>query len=255
MIDLKSVQEPPHYPFSLLKAQKAEGKCHTNFVAEVFRLLWSVWKHFRNKTVRTALLGACIAFLLSGCMGDKARFCSPQEDYSPQGSGFFRDDNGILHKKVFVYTEYEPADGYFCFKEVPEIDVASWSHLFNMYWRDAENVFHIQYSIEGETITKLAGANPDGFMPADSSGFSARDENQVWVGGRELKGVNPGEMVCVEDYFWDKKMVYYITDRVEGADAESFQVLGDGYARDAFRTYLNGNPVIKGAPALAEIFH
>lgn len=149
----------------------------------------------------------------------------------------------MLHNQVFVYSRYEPADGYYCFREVPEIDVDSWSHLFNMYWRDAENVYHIRNTSDGEEIALLNGANPETFSPADSLGFIAKDEDQVWVAGEELRGVNASEIVCNGDYTWDRKMVYFLADRVEGADAESFQVLGEGIARDAFRHYQHGSPV------------
>lgn len=149
----------------------------------------------------------------------------------------------MLHKQVFVYSRYEPADGYYCYRAVPEIDVESWAHLFNMYWRDAENVYHIRNTADGEQIALLNGANPETFSPADSLGFIAKDEDQVWVAGTELRGVNASEVICTGDYTWDRKMVYFLADRVEGADAESFQVLGDGIARDAFRLYQHGSPV------------
>jgi hypothetical protein len=194
-------------------------------------------------TVRTALICAWAVVLLASCQRERAQFCAPQSDFTHQGKGFYRDAEGVLHQQVFVYSRYEPADGYFCYRAVPEIDVDSWSHLFNMYWRDAENVYHIRTTSEGEQIALLQGANPDNFFPADTLGFIAKDEDQVWVSGAELKGVNASEVMCTGDYTWDHKMVYFLADRVEGADAESFQVLGQGIARDAFRMYQHGTPV------------
>jgi len=73
-------------------------------------------------------------------------------------------------------------------------------------------------------------------------GFSL-DKNTVYFGSKKLSSVKLGSWKVIEGvYSSDEKHVYYMNLKVKGADPSTFEVIGDGLARDAFNEY-NRNQV------------
>ncbi|MGZ3765313.1 MAG: DKNYY domain-containing protein [Mucilaginibacter sp.] len=62
---------------------------------------------------------------------------------------------------------------------------------------------------------------------------------------RTLYGVNPKKFRVLknDDYAKDDHLVFYKGDSVKGADAKTFQSLGDFYARDKFRGYYGKDSI------------
>ncbi len=94
------------------------------------------------------------------------------------------------------------------------------------------------------------------FKPKRASGFSyARDRDKVFVGvGKrvyELEGADPKTIKLLDGYGYfasDSKYVYFVGFKLEGAKADSFQLLGKLYCKDASSVFYGPLPLKDADP-------
>ncbi len=96
----------------------------------------------------------------------------------------------------------------------------------------------------------------DQLMPnADASSFTADgeygiDDYAVYSGADALPGVDPQDFTVLQDGFYATTgtNVYYDGSLVASADSTSFDVLGNGYAKDARAAYYDGSAIPESQP-------
>ena len=85
----------------------------------------------------------------------------------------------------------------------------------------------------------------------DSTSFYTKDPFNVYFMGQKIDGANVFSFKSLNyGYAKDSFNVYYMGEKVDGANVFSFQVLMYAYAKDAFNVYSQGRK-IDGANALS----
>lgn len=202
--------------------------------------------------MKMRLLSLCALLLLAWSCEEKEELCCPADRYTPVGEGFYTDSVGDLHQKVFIHTSLEPKEGYYCFRNVPEIDVDSWEYLFFMYHRDKRHIYFERITSEGKFIRLLEGANPNTFTAVDSLGWEAYDDDQYWIAEDELEGLDPNNLTRIDDYYLDDDQVFYGRNEIEGVDMRTFEILDteQNYSRDARYVYW-GSEILESADPIS----
>ncbi|NIV99533.1 hypothetical protein GWN26_10525, partial [Candidatus Saccharibacteria bacterium] len=72
--------------------------------------------------------------------------------------------------------------------------------------------------------SKIGGADAASFEIIERQ--YARDKNGVYCSGKIMEGFDWGSVVMLRDnYIRDKESVYFMCEKIDGADAKSFEVL------------------------------
>lgn len=140
-------------------------------------------------------------------------------------------------------------------------DATQLCYLSHMHWnsiilegadRDhyARAPFDPKLSYDGRYVwydgNRVVGADGATVSPCEDIGTSQfwKDARRVYAGAQVLKGVDPQRFKVYprSAYARHGGDVYCGKKRVSGADADSFEVIDFGYARDAYRHYRYGVP-------------
>ncbi|MET3961541.1 hypothetical protein ABIE44_001475 [Marmoricola sp. OAE513] len=128
--------------------------------------------------------------------------------------------------------------------KVLSTDVAHFELIADGLAKDSEKVFWSDGSVLSE--------DPAGFSTLSSGdGYLYNvDSRTVFVNGNPIEGANPDSFQIVGGaYATDGDDVYYFTDRVRDADARSVKALEGSYARDGDRVFWRGKTIPGADPA------
>lgn len=100
--------------------------------------------------------------------------------------------------------------------------------------------------------TAIAGADASSFQVLGSEGY-AKDDKSVYFEGQKIEAdvksffvfSSPSDSIT-SDYAKDKFGIFYLGALIQGADNNTFTVLGNGYAKDANNVYYT-DQIIPGA--------
>ena len=142
------------------------------------------------------------------------------------------DEEYYKDKKAVYYNQ----------RLIERADPKTFQVLREHYAKDKQHVFHREHTVEG--------ADPKTFRLL-KEGY-ARDDVHLFVRTRLLSKY-PGSFQILDDqpfmlYVTDGHNIFISGIKVEGADAASFEILGDGYARDKHNAYYKRS-IIVGAKA------
>ena len=126
-------------------------------------------------------------------------------------------------------------------------DVDTFEVLDDEYSRDKHNIYY-----DGVTLSDV---DMDTFQIIMQDTY-AKDKNKVYYGSRPIREVNPKTVkILSEIYLKDDKSVFTKYGKIENADLDSFEVLGEMhiYAKDNKNVYLFGEIIKKADPRTFEI--
>ena len=126
-------------------------------------------------------------------------------------------------------------------------DVDTFEVLDDEYSRDKYNIYY-----GGVTFSDV---DMDTFQIIMQDTY-AKDKNKVYYGSRPIREVNPKTVkILSEIYLKDDKSVFTKYGKIENADLDSFEVLGEMhiYAKDNKNVYLFGEIIKKADPKTFEI--
>ena len=126
-------------------------------------------------------------------------------------------------------------------------DVDTFEVLDDEYSRDKYNIYY-----GGVTLSDV---DMDTFQIIMQDTY-AKDKNKVYYGSRPIREVNPKTVkILSEIYLKDDKSVFTKYGKIENADLDSFEVLGEMhiYAKDNKNVYLFGEIIKKADPRTFEI--
>lgn len=129
-------------------------------------------------------------------------------------------------------------------KSFEDVDAGTFEVLPADYSKDKNNV----YSPENGWIQRINGANPKTIKVLNQ--FYLKDDKNVFFNDKKILGVDANSFIALDKengYAKDKNTVYYFGQKVEGANAKTFEVISDGeYSKDDKNVYASGE-IIKGA--------
>ena len=126
-------------------------------------------------------------------------------------------------------------------------DVDTFEVLDDEYSKDKHNIYY-----GGVTLSDV---DMDTFQIIMQDTY-AKDKNKVYYGSRPIREVNPKTVkILSEIYLKDDKSVFTKYGKIENADLDSFEVLGEMhiYAKDNKNVYLFGEIIKKADPRTFEI--
>ena len=126
-------------------------------------------------------------------------------------------------------------------------DVDTFEVLDDEYSKDKHNIYY-----GGVTLSDV---DMDTFQIIMQDTY-AKDKNKVYYGSRPIREVNPKTVkILSEIYLKDDKSVFTKYGKIENADLNSFEVLGEMhiYAKDNKNVYLFGEIIKKADPRTFEI--
>lgn len=154
--------------------------------------------------------------------------------------------------------------------KIAKADPATFTVIDDLYSKDAKRVYYYCTPLENADPatfrviarttaidtghvyfqrTLLPGANPATFGMDDDDDWIGRDDHLVFYGPQQVMNADPATFAQIGDsrYYRDKQAIYYMSERVPDADLATFEVVGNswGRARDKYREYDDGKPVIK----------
>lgn len=159
------------------------------------------------------------------------------------------DKSFVVLNDVFGKTD---TNAYYKRSIIPDADIATFTGLDKHYAKDKFVVYYCDEEREGQNyyltkhnvINRVKGAEPATFSVMDEGyeGY-AKDGKQAYFKGKgfEVKDVATLSVISAR-FVKDKYQVYFDQSLVKGADAGSFRVLNDCYARDTDRIYYFGHP-------------
>lgn len=191
-------------------------------------------------------------------------------DYSYIKGSFFRGKDGQLYEKKYYgvdpaemiqYTFYDsrmPIDYKDSFITQPLssiIDIETYQEIdSSLYSKDKKHVYYFNPTSDGGYRWIVAKANPQTFKSLDSTDYRwGFDKKHVFFKGECLNKLDPDKAKLLKypgqffaDYISDGRYVYFESDYIENADANSFLFLNDMEgvdAKDKFRKYYLGRPL------------
>ena len=126
-------------------------------------------------------------------------------------------------------------------------DVDTFEVLDDEYSRDKYNIYYGGVTLSDVDMDTFQIIMPDAY---------AKDKNKVYYGSRPIREVNPKTVkILSEIYLKDDKSVFTKYRKIENADLDSFEVLGEMhiYAKDNKNVYLFGEIIKKADPRTFEI--
>jgi hypothetical protein len=130
-------------------------------------------------------------------------------------------------------------NGYF----VEGADPKNFEFFSGSYSRDERNIYYD----DGSSMIKIDGADSETFELWKGNYY--KDKNYVYNSGQKLGGVNPDESIIIDDagtYLRFRNLIYAGPWLIGKADADTFQVLENGYSKDGHAVYY-GNRRVSGA--------
>ncbi len=129
-------------------------------------------------------------------------------------------------------------------KSFEDVDAGTFEVLPTDYSKDKNNV----YSPENGWIQRINGANPKTIKVLNQ--FYLKDDKNVFFNDEKILDADANSFIALDKengYAKDKNSVYYFGQKVEGANAKTFEVISDGeYSKDDKNVYASGE-IIKGA--------
>ena len=126
-------------------------------------------------------------------------------------------------------------------------DLDTFEILDDEYSKDKHNIYYGGLPLSDVDMDTFQIIMPDAY---------AKDKNKVYYGSRPIREVNPKTVkILSEIYLKDDKSVFTKYGKIENADLNSFEVLGEMniYAKDNKNVYLFGEIIKKADPRTFEI--
>ena len=126
-------------------------------------------------------------------------------------------------------------------------DLDTFEILDDEYSKDKHNIYYGGLPLSDVDMDTFQIIMPDAY---------AKDKNKVYYGSRPIREVNPKTVkILSEIYLKDDKSVFTKYGKIENADLNSFEVLGEMniYAKDNKNVYLFGEIIKKADPGTFEI--
>ena len=139
--------------------------------------------------------------------------------------------NELVRKYGISYNEYtinKVAGTVAYAKElIKEADAATFEVLKNPYYG----------------FTQMVNKRPD-YIFSDTYTAYAKDKKNVYYQGKCIKGVTPATIKLVDPlHIKTTQQVFFENTLIANADAQTFNTLNGGYARDKYRYYKDGKEI------------
>lgn len=211
---------------------------------------------------RTFLIfGLCLVFF--GCGDDRLNENKNIENNSNKiklDGGYFVKNDKIFYKRGWLGNVLEVKDG-----DVKTFKVVYKDSYRNSYAKDKNNVYYYNEVIKG--------ADPETFELLEVNGvdYIAKDKNRIFL--LDEGGYYPDEELDVDkfrsigyEYFTDDKNIWVVSMTSDGdflnmigedekweVDLKTFEVIGNGYAKDKFRVFRSASSLINSDPDTFEL--
>ena len=178
---------------------------------------------------------------------DTATFEALVENYSSGGSILFRDKNNVY----FYFTPASKAE------VVSGVDSKTFVHVKDIYYKDKNSVYYLDWNKDTNALTKITSANPASFQSLNY--WYTKDNQRVFFLGVNNTGalkLNSVENALTNSFLSarfvdlgvdvgrfgaDSAHVFSWGKMVAGADVKTFAALDDTYFKDANNVYTYGS--------------
>ena len=121
--------------------------------------------------------------------------------------------------------------------KLAEANAYSFQVLGNIYGKDNKNAFYEEQKLEGVDVNSLVLLKPSQINNAYWY-FYVKDKNHVYHQGQKIQEANADTFeLLTKTYSKDKNHVFSYNEKIESADVNTFQVMGN-YARDKNHVYF-----------------
>lgn len=169
------------------------------------------------------------------------------------GHGFTLIDKSIYHYSSETFTNLKKVIDYPTFELVYAFKDKTY------YFKDNSRVYVSSYMC---TPSEIAGADPRSFEVVDAAEGIAYDGNRYFWYDQVLPYDYSKAKRYNEYYLRDGQKVFFITEYVDGADADSFSIIWQNVARDKNHLYFRGRreegidiDTFKMVPGCFDSFH
>jgi hypothetical protein len=163
---------------------------------------------------------------------------------------FFRE-NRQLKDLPMVENTQSTATRSFIMKE----DSGDGYREYGVFSRKGNDIY--VYDGRFQTKQKIENADAETFEPLSCP--YARDKHRVYFGNQIIEGADPATIKTFGDcsngifYIYDDTAAFFEGKKIEGADAGTFQIPDDYYAKDEKNVYFEGRTVVGADPKTIQV--